>query len=125
MRLAVSGCSAAHNVLVDAEGKAYTFGRNSQGQLGLDNTTSVSKPTLVPALEKLNIISAACGRNHTLFLTDTGINSASRKIRTVINLCKRNCLRLRGQQIRPMWRWQSSTANSQPDSYKLSGRANR
>lgn len=72
VRLAVSGCSAAHNVLVDAEGKAYTFGRNSQGQLGLDNTTSVSKPTVVPALEKLNIISAACGRNHTLFLTETG-----------------------------------------------------
>lgn len=72
MRLAVSGCTAAHNVLVDGEGKTYTFGRNPHGQLGLDNTTSASKPMLVPGLEKMNVISAACGRHHTLFLTDTG-----------------------------------------------------
>lgn len=31
------------------------------------------KPTLVPGLEGFNIIDAACGRNHTLFLTDTGL----------------------------------------------------
>ncbi|XP_030755247.1 protein RCC2 homolog [Sitophilus oryzae] len=72
VRLAVSGCSAAHSVLVDSDGKAYTFGRNPNGQLGLDNTTSTSKPLLVPGLEKMNVISAACGRHHTLFLTDTG-----------------------------------------------------
>ncbi|KAH1001433.1 hypothetical protein HUJ04_005455 [Dendroctonus ponderosae] len=72
VRLAVSGCTAAHNVLVDGDGKTYTFGRNPQGQLGLDNTTSTAKPLLVPALEKMNVISAACGRHHTLFLTDTG-----------------------------------------------------
>ncbi|XP_050302274.1 protein RCC2 homolog [Anthonomus grandis grandis] len=72
VRLAVSGCTAAHSVLVDGDGKTYTFGRNVNGQLGLDNTTSTSKPTLVPALEKMNVISAACGRHHTLFLTDTG-----------------------------------------------------
>lgn len=29
-------------------------------------------PTHVPALENANVIGAACGRNHTLFLTDTG-----------------------------------------------------
>ncbi|XP_060518182.1 protein RCC2 homolog [Cylas formicarius] len=72
VRLAVSGCTAAHSVLVDAEGKAYTFGRNAHGQLGLDSTATVSKPTVVPTLEKMNVISAACGRHHTLFLTDTG-----------------------------------------------------
>lgn len=31
------------------------------------------KPTPVPGLEGFNIIDAACGRNHTLFLTDTGL----------------------------------------------------
>nr|CAI5822151.1 unnamed protein product [Callosobruchus analis] len=49
-----------------------TFGRNTYGQLGLDNTETKTTPTLVPALEKMNVIGAACGRNHTLFLTDTG-----------------------------------------------------
>lgn len=49
-----------------------TFGRNQFGQLGLNNTTSQDKPAVVPALANMNVISAACGRNHTLFLTDTG-----------------------------------------------------
>lgn len=71
-RLAVSGCSSAHSVLVTEDGKAMTFGRNQFGQLGLDNTTTQHRPTLVPALENMNVINAACGRNHTLFLTDTG-----------------------------------------------------
>ncbi|KAL1513895.1 hypothetical protein ABEB36_003235 [Hypothenemus hampei] len=72
VRLAVSGCTAAHSVLVDEKGQTYTFGRNTHGQLGLNNTTSITKPQLVPTLEKMNVISAACGRHHTLFLTDTG-----------------------------------------------------
>ncbi|CAH0557019.1 unnamed protein product [Brassicogethes aeneus] len=72
VRLAVSGCVSAHSVLVGEDGKAMTFGRNQFGQLGLDNTNTKDIPTVVPALENMNVISAACGRNHTLFLTDTG-----------------------------------------------------
>ncbi|XP_018574597.1 protein RCC2 homolog [Anoplophora glabripennis] len=72
VRLAVSGCVAAHCVLVTEDGKAMTFGRNPFGQLGLDNTVTKNSPELVPALENMNIIGAACGRHHTLFLTDTG-----------------------------------------------------
>jgi alpha-tubulin suppressor-like RCC1 family protein len=34
---------------------------------------TVEKPTEVPGLEGFNIIDAAVGRNHTLFLTDTGL----------------------------------------------------
>ncbi|KAJ8920772.1 hypothetical protein NQ315_004913 [Exocentrus adspersus] len=72
VRLAVSGCVAAHCVLVTEEGNAMTFGRNPFGQLGLDHTVTKNTPQLVPALENMNIIGAACGRHHTLFLTDTG-----------------------------------------------------
>lgn len=72
VRLAVSGCVSAHSVIVTEDGKAMTFGRNQFGQLGLDNTTTKEVPTIVPALGNMNVISAACGRNHTLFLTDTG-----------------------------------------------------
>lgn len=72
VRLAVSGCVAAHSVIVNEEGRAMTFGRNQYGQLGQDNTTTKDVPTPVPGLEGMNVIGAATGRHHTLFLTDTG-----------------------------------------------------
>jgi alpha-tubulin suppressor-like RCC1 family protein len=71
-RLAVSGSASAHSVLIDMNRKALTFGRNQYGQLGQPETRTYEKPTPVPGLEGFNIISAACGRNHTLFLTDIG-----------------------------------------------------
>lgn len=70
--MAVSGCVSPHSVLVTEDGKAMTFGRNQYGQLGIGNTTLMDNPTIVPALQEMNVIAAATGRNHTLFLTDTG-----------------------------------------------------
>jgi len=53
--------------------KALGFGRNPSGQLGLSQDIKLAeKPTIIPALEQLNIVQAAVGRHHTLFLTDTG-----------------------------------------------------
>lgn len=72
VRLAVSGCTSAHSVLVTEEGKCYTFGRNGSGQLGHNDTKTREEPTEVLELAEHNIIGAACGRHHTLFLTDTG-----------------------------------------------------
>ncbi|XP_055644647.1 protein RCC2 homolog [Toxorhynchites rutilus septentrionalis] len=71
-RSAISGSSSAHSVLINMDRKALTFGRNQFGQLGQADLKTLEKPTLVPGLENMNIIQAACGRNHTLFLTDTG-----------------------------------------------------
>ncbi|XP_052751385.1 protein RCC2 homolog [Galleria mellonella] len=71
-RLIVSGCSAGHSILVSEEGDAYTFGRNACGQLGFGDTTTRDIPEAVPTLKGLNIIHAAVGRNHSLFVTDTG-----------------------------------------------------
>ncbi|KAL0902086.1 hypothetical protein ABMA27_000039 [Loxostege sticticalis] len=71
-RLIVSGCSAGHSVLISDEGEAFTFGRNTCGQLGFGDTTTRNVPEAVPALKGHNIIHAAVGRNHTLFVTDTG-----------------------------------------------------
>lgn len=71
-RLAVSGCSSAHSVLINMDRKALTFGRNQFGQCGQPEEKAYEKPTPVPGLEGFNIIAAACGRNHTLFLTDMG-----------------------------------------------------
>lgn len=72
VRLVTSGCVAGHAVIVAEDGKTYTVGRNGFGQLGINNTTTKFAPTLVPGLEDKNVIGAACGRHHTLFLTDTG-----------------------------------------------------
>ncbi|KAJ8321119.1 hypothetical protein KUTeg_002706 [Tegillarca granosa] len=69
VRTVRSGCSACHSVAITADGKAMTWGRNDLGQLGLGDTKRRDLPTEVPLLEGLNIIDAAVGRNHTLFLT--------------------------------------------------------
>lgn len=71
-RSAVSGSSSAHSVLINMARKPLAFGRNQFGQLGQADLKTLEKPTLVTGLEDLNVIQAACGRNHTLFLTDTG-----------------------------------------------------
>lgn len=52
--------------------KALSFGRNQHGQLGHSELKIFEKPTLIEGLANVNVIQAACGRNHTLFLTDTG-----------------------------------------------------
>lgn len=44
-------------------------GRNTCGQLGFGDTTTRNVPELVPALRGKNIIHAAVGRHHTLFVT--------------------------------------------------------
>lgn len=53
--------------------KALSFGRNQFGQLGQPELKTYEKPTIIPELEDVNIIQAACGRNHSLFLTDSGV----------------------------------------------------
>nr|CAD7437645.1 unnamed protein product [Timema bartmani] len=48
------------------------LGRNEKGQLGHGDTKRRDVPTLIEALEDHNVVGAACGRNHTLILTDKG-----------------------------------------------------
>ncbi|KAG8244589.1 Protein rcc2 [Homalodisca vitripennis] len=47
-------------------------GRNEKGQLGTGNTDRSDVPVELEELKDLTIVGAACGRNHTLFLTDRG-----------------------------------------------------
>lgn len=72
VRSAISGCTACHSVIITADGKAMTFGRNDCGQLGQGDLNRRDLPTEVPLLQGLNIVDACCGKNHTLFLTDKG-----------------------------------------------------
>lgn len=72
-RSVFSGCASAHSVLIGMDRKALSFGRNAFGQLGHGDTKVLEMPTPIEALQDQNIIQAATGRNHTLFLTDCGI----------------------------------------------------
>ncbi|EQB78618.1 protein RCC2 [Camelus ferus] len=53
-------------------GMSRVHWRNEKGQLGHGDTKRVEAPRLIEGLSHEVIVSAACGRNHTLALTETG-----------------------------------------------------
>mmetsp|Transcript_2901 Transcript_2901/g.6754 ORF Transcript_2901/g.6754 Transcript_2901/m.6754 type:complete len:459 (-) Transcript_2901:95-1471(-) len=69
---AFSGPMSCHSVCITEEGKCYAFGRNQAGQLGVGDLGNRANPTLIKGLEHLNIVKAACGKTHTLFLSSGG-----------------------------------------------------
>ncbi|KFO58156.1 Protein RCC2, partial [Corvus brachyrhynchos] len=71
VRSVVSGPCAAHSLLISAEGRLWSWGRNEKGQLGHGDTKRVEAPKLIEVLASEAIVAAACGRNHTLALTRT------------------------------------------------------
>ncbi|XP_064876722.1 protein RCC2 homolog [Oncorhynchus nerka] len=68
----VSGPCAAHSLLITTEGKLWSWGRNEKGQLGHGDTKRLEAPKLIEALADEVVVAAACGRNHTLALTEGG-----------------------------------------------------
>ncbi|XP_077998903.1 protein RCC2-like [Glandiceps talaboti] len=72
VRTVVSGPSACHSILITTEGKAMSWGRNDREQLGHGDAVRRDIPTPIEGLEGHNIVAAACGRNHTLCLTEYG-----------------------------------------------------
>ncbi|XP_062821622.1 protein RCC2 [Anolis carolinensis] len=72
VRTVVSGPCAAHSLLITTEGKLWSWGRNDKGQLGHGDTKRVDAPKPVDLLSNETIVLAACGRNHTLTLTENG-----------------------------------------------------
>eukprot|EP01134_Creolimax_fragrantissima_P004472 CFRG4472T1 len=68
-----SGCAAAHAVLLSEDDVAYGIGRNDNGQLGSSLYVSRSHPIVLNIPSKGKVISASCGRTHTLVLLDTGV----------------------------------------------------
>ena len=53
-----------HTITLSDDGKLHSFGKNSEGQLGLGHNNDVSLPTPIPNLPKINMIS--CGQNFTV-----------------------------------------------------------
>lgn len=64
-------CGYNHSILISSQGKAYSFGDNTFGQLGLGDIKSRSKPTPVENQNEF-FVSAAGGKSHSLLLTIKG-----------------------------------------------------
>jgi alpha-tubulin suppressor-like RCC1 family protein len=51
------------------ESGVYSFGYNSDGQLGLGNTTKQSTPQLISTLKNEKIKNVVCGSDNTFIIT--------------------------------------------------------
>jgi alpha-tubulin suppressor-like RCC1 family protein len=65
---------AYHAIFTDSTGKVYTCGYSVSGQLGHNNTTQYTVPTLIQyfVTNNITITNASGGENHSIFLDSTG-----------------------------------------------------
>ena len=49
-------CGTQHTITLSNDGTAHSFGRNKEGALGLGHNNSISLPTPIPNLPKINMI---------------------------------------------------------------------
>ncbi|XP_030232116.1 probable E3 ubiquitin-protein ligase HERC1 isoform X5 [Gadus morhua] len=56
---------AEHTLVLSSTGEVYTWGSNSEGQLGLGHTNHVREPTLATALQGKSISQISAGRCHS------------------------------------------------------------
>jgi hypothetical protein len=88
---------ANHSLALDYQGRVHSFGRNHQGQLGLDHYHDTNVPTLIPGLEKITAIFAH--GNSSFALNDQGqvyefgflINGVP-SLRTARSISTKNCI---------------------------------
>ncbi|XP_074535241.1 E3 ISG15--protein ligase HERC5-like isoform X2 [Halichoeres trimaculatus] len=64
-------CGEAHSAVLTQDGKVFTFGEGSHGQLGHNSTETEKKPRLVEGLGE-QAVQISCGRRHTLVLGSSG-----------------------------------------------------
>ena len=63
-------CGTYHTITVSNDGTLHSFGKNSEGQLGLGHNNHVSLPTPIPNLPKISLIS--CGSHFTVCVDREG-----------------------------------------------------
>lgn len=66
-------CGDQHTAVISNTGELYTFGDNSEGQLGIgiEFRNNIDRPTLVTGISE-ETIQVSCGYRHTLVLTNHG-----------------------------------------------------
>ena len=66
-------CGQYHNMAIDENGNVWAWGRNTSGQLGLgDTTTVVNRPTKVTALSDVDVKAITCGQSTSFALDASG-----------------------------------------------------
>ncbi|KAL3066453.1 hypothetical protein OYC64_016412 [Pagothenia borchgrevinki] len=64
-------CGKAHTATLTKDGGVFTFGSGEYGQLGHNSFRDELRPRLVAELWGAKVTKIACGRHHTLVLTDS------------------------------------------------------
>ncbi|CAG4976764.1 unnamed protein product [Colias eurytheme] len=64
-------CGDEHSAVICQNGRVFVFGTNAWGQLGLGHKDEVTRPSCVKWLKPHRTMFVACGRAHTIFVTDT------------------------------------------------------
>ncbi|CAB1440180.1 unnamed protein product [Pleuronectes platessa] len=64
-------CGEAHSAVLTKDGKVYTFGEGTHGQLGHSSSANEVRPRLVDGLDGL-ASQIECGRSHTVVLGESG-----------------------------------------------------
>lgn len=65
-------CGGYHCFVITCLGAVYSWGRNTFGQLGLNDDVDRSLPTHLKALRSQRVRYISCGENHTVILTQDG-----------------------------------------------------
>jgi alpha-tubulin suppressor-like RCC1 family protein len=70
--IAAVSCGGSHTIFLDTTGKVYAVGLNTNGQLGLGDTTQRTTPVLITFFNTIQIASVSAGNTHTIFQDTTG-----------------------------------------------------
>ena len=65
-------CGGSHSAILSYTGVIYAWGKNEFGQLGLNDTTNRSVPTVQTSLRNQRISFIDCGEEHSVALTNDG-----------------------------------------------------
>jgi len=66
-------CSDVHTLALTSDGKVYSWGVGSEGQLGHGNVLSSHLPAPITALHGHRVVAIACGAKHSAALTAQGL----------------------------------------------------
>lgn len=72
MRITACSCGDTHSVCLAEDGSLWAFGRNANGQLGLEGMEDRSTPCRVEAMKDHHVVSISCGAEHTVASTQAG-----------------------------------------------------
>lgn len=66
-------CGENHSLVMTVGGNVYGWGENTQGQLGLSDTTNRLRPEQIKAVRSMGATKIAAGRNHSLVISQSGL----------------------------------------------------